>query len=349
MKLKLKIVITTSIILLVLCGGVACYIYTLYVQPNFSTKNGKNVSIYIDENTDYNELIAQITLNSTQKFANSFQRIANWKDFDQSYRVGHYVLEDGMSNRVLLNRLSGGMQSPVVLKFNNIRTLPQLMSRLDLQLQLDSADLANVFDDAERVSALGFNQQTLISMFIPNSYEVYWDMSAEELVEKMKKEYDKFWNAKDRRAKAEQMGMTLQEVSTLASIVEGETNKAAEKPIVAGLYINRLKKNIPLQADPTVKFAVGDFSLTQILYEHLEVESPYNTYKHTGLPPGPIAMPSIQGIDAVLNHAKHNYIYMCAKETLDGTHNFATSLSQHNANAARYHRALREWQRKNGK
>ncbi len=260
MKLKLKIVITTSIILLVLCGGVACYIYTLYVQPNFSTKNGKNVSIYIDENTDYNELIAQITLNSTQKFANSFQRIANWKDFDQSYRVGHYVLEDGMSNRVLLNRLSGGMQSPVVLKFNNIRTLPQLMSRLDLQLQLDSADLANVFDDAERVSALGFNQQTLISMFIPNSYEVYWDMSAEELVEKMKKEYDKFWNAKDRRAKAEQMGMTLQEVSTLASIVEGETNKAAEKPIVAGLYINRLKKNIPLQADPTVKFAVGDFS-----------------------------------------------------------------------------------------
>ena len=161
----------------------------------------------------------------------------------------------------------------------------------------------------------------------------------------MNREYNNYWNA-ERLQKAQQIGLTPQQVATLASIVEEETNKNFEKPIVAGLYVNRLQRGIPLQSDPTVRYAVGDFGLHRILFKHLEIESPHNTYKYSGLPPGPIAMPSINGLDAVLNYTKHNYIYMCAKETLNGEHNFATSLEQHNRNAARYHKALKEWEKK---
>lgn len=176
-------------------------------------------------------------------------------------------------------------------------------------------------------------------MFIPNTYEVYWDMNVEKLLKRMDKEHKAFWN-QSRLAKAEEIGLSPLEVSILASIVEEETAVNDEKPTVAGLYINRLKRGIPLQADPTVKFAVGDFTLKRILHKHLETDSPYNTYKVAGLPPGPIRMPSIIGLNSVLNYQKHDYIYMCAKEDFSGRHNFATNLAQHNANARRYQNAL---------
>jgi UPF0755 protein len=194
-------------------------------------------------------------------------------------------------------------------------------------------------EDAKRCEALGFNTTTVKTMFIPNTYEVYWNISTERLVERLKREHDVFWN-ENRRNKAKELRLSPVEVSILASIVEEETAIADEMPIVAGVYINRLYKGMRLEADPTVKFAAGDFSLQRILFKHLEIESPYNTYLHGGLPPGPIRIPSIQGIDAVLNYSKHNYLFMCAKEDFSGRHNFAVTLREHNRNAERYRAEL---------
>ena len=204
---------------------------------------------------------------------------------------------------------------------------------------LDSLELSEFTTTPIYYKNIGYEKETLPSLFIPNTYEVYWDIKPEYLMIRLMKERRKFWN-EDRLAKAKALNMTPEEVATLASIVDEETNNNAEKPIVAGLYINRLKRNIPLQADPTVKFALGDFARKRILLADLEVESPYNTYKRTGLPPGPIRIATIAGIESVLNYARHDYIYMCAKEDFSGTHNFATTLSQHNANARRYQEAL---------
>jgi UPF0755 protein len=206
---------------------------------------------------------------------------------------------------------------------------------------IDSTELLSTLNDSAKVATLGFNSSTIVSMFIPNTYEVYWDTSIDKMLKRMKKEYDGFWND-ERKAKAKKIGLTQTEVSTLASIVEEECTYSDEYPVVAGLYLNRIKKNIPLQADPTVKFAVGDFTLKRILFKHLEIDSPYNTYKSSGLPPGPIRIPSIKSIDGTLNAQNNNYLYMCAKEDLSGRHNFATNLSEHNANASRYQRALNE-------
>jgi UPF0755 protein len=192
---------------------------------------------------------------------------------------------------------------------------------------MDSAEIAPLLAD------------TMMSLFIPDTYEVYWNISAPDLLRRMEREHDRFWNA-ERRAKAEALQMTTEEVATLASIVAEETNDNAEKPTVAGLYINRLRRGMPLQADPTVKFALQNFGLRRVLNEHLMVDSPYNTYRYGGLPPGPIRIATPVDIDAVLNYRRHNYIYMCAKEDFSGSHNFATNLADHNRNARRYQQAL---------
>ena len=230
-------------------------------------------------------------------------------------------------------------QTPVMVTIPATRTLSQLFSSVGKQLMFDSASISKIVTNAVYYKTLERTYATLPCIFIPNTYEIYWNISPERFMIRMLKEHDLFWN-KNRRAKAKAIGLTIEEVATLASIVDEETNNNEEKPIVAGLYINRLKRGMPLQADPTIKFALGDFGRKRILSKDLEIEHPYNTYKHKGLPPGPIRIPSIQGIESVLNHAKHNYIYMCAKEDFSGTHNFATTLSEHNANARRYQQAL---------
>jgi UPF0755 protein len=204
---------------------------------------------------------------------------------------------------------------------------------------LDSLELTEFTQHPIYISRIGYTKETFPSLFLPNTYEVYWDIKPERLMIRFMEERRKFWN-EDRMAKAKKLDMTPEEIATLASIVDEETNDETEKPIVAGLYINRLKRGIPLQADPTVKFALGDPSRRRILNKDLEVESPYNTYKNTGLPPGPIRVATPQAIESVLNHKKHDYIYMCAKEDFSGTHNFAKTLSEHNANARRYQQAL---------
>ena len=254
-------------------------------------------------------------------------------------RTGRYAVEPGMNNLTMLNNLRRGHQEATRITFNNIRFKQDLAERLAGQLMIGENDLLSLLTDSAYCASLGFTTETVLILFIPNTYEVYWNISAEKLMQRMQREYKNFWNDA-RLAKAKEIGMTPVEVAILASIVEEETAATDEYPVVAGLYLNRLQRGIPLQADPTVKFAVGDFSLQRILFEHLEIDSPYNTYKHAGLPPGPLRIPTIKGLDAVLNHMKHNYLYMCAKEDFSGRHNFAATLAEHNRNANRYRAEL---------
>lgn len=254
--------------------------------------------------------------------------------------TGRYLVEPGMTQLMLYRNLRSGIQEPVNIIVPTSRTMNSLAATLSRCLMLDSTEIASALTDSSYCVAHGYTTATIPALFIPNTYEIYWDVSLDGLVERMKRENNRYWTA-ERDRKSRLCGLTREEVATLASIVDEETANDAEKPMIAGLYLNRLRIGMPLQADPTVKFAVGDFSLRRILNEHLKVKSPYNTYLVEGLPPGPIRIPSIAGLEAVLNHAKHSYIYMCAKEDFSGTHNYSASLAEHHKNARRYVRALK--------
>ena len=304
----------------------------------YEAKEGKTAvdsaagnSLLVPRGGVYNLTLAD----GTRVWLNSDSRL----DYPENMRTGRYAVHPGMSNLALLNDLRRGHQVATQVTFNNIRLKEELAERIDRQLMLSKADLLYLLNDSVYCDSLGFTVETILTLFLPNTYEVYWNLSARRFMSRMKREYDAFWNAK-RLEKARNAGLTPVEVSILASIVEEETAVPDEYPVVAGLYINRLRAGIPLQADPTVKFAVGDFSLRRILFEHLEVDSPYNTYKHTGLPPGPLRIPSIESLEGVLNYARHRYFYMCAKEDLSGRHNFAKTLAEHNRNAHRYQSEL---------
>ena len=230
------------------------------------------------------------------------------------------------------------MQSPVKLTFNNIRVKSELAEKLSKKLEFKSNDFLNLLKDTSLAKSAGFDTTTIMSMFVPNTYELYWNVTADAFFKKMHGEYEKFWS-EERKQKAAALNLSPVQVSILASIVEAETNKNPERPRIAGVYLNRLKEGMPLQADPTVKFAVGDFTLKRIT-GILDYESPYNTYIHTGLPPGPINLPSITSIDAVLNRENHKYIYFCASEALNGYHNFAETYDAHLKNRNKYIKAL---------
>lgn len=345
-KLSVIIGIAVAVLFAAAAAGTA-FVYSLFLKPNFRADAG-GVYIYARVAGDFDYIVKQIEDAGCAVDVKSFVRAARLRHADTALRPGRYSIKNGMCNREVVNMLNGGMQTPVKLRINNIRLPEQLARKLGAQLRADSAQFITLLGDSAFLKRYDADCRNVLSLFLPDTYEVYWTIEPEALFDRMYREYGRFWND-ERREKAEAAGLTPLEVSVLASIVDSETNSRREKPTVAGLYINRLRRGIPLQSDPTVKFAVGDFSLTQILYEHLEVESPYNTYKYAGLPPGPICMPTKEGIDAVLNYEKHNYLYMCAKETLDGEHNFAATLSEHNRNAARYHVALRRWMRQNRK
>lgn len=256
-------------------------------------------------------------------------------------RPGCYIAGGGISTLALFRNIRGGRQTPVKLTIPNVRTLGDLAARLSLQLELDSAQLASAFFDEALCQELGYDTTTIGCMFIPNTYEVFWNISAKDLMARLHKESNAFWTSK-RKAEAKAAGLTPNEVIIMASIVDQETANSEEKPMVAGMYLNRLHQGMKLQADPTVKFALKQFALKRILHEHLSVDSPYNTYRHEGLPPGPIAIPALSSIEAVLHFAHHDYIYMCAKEDFSGTHNFAKTYEEHLANARKYAEALNE-------
>lgn len=320
---------------LLLCGGIA--VYTIIFSNNIQL--GRSEYLYVRTGCDYDELLRQLDSAQILKNKQSFALLARLRKLPGHLRPGRYAIPYGTSNYTLTSKLRSGDQEAVKLRFNNIRTLEQLASRVSQQLELDSASLINCLQDNSLLASFQMNKATAICMFIPNTYECWWTVSASDFITRMQREYKIFWNSK-RMKKAADMGLSPQEVMTLASIVEEENSRHEEQARIAGLYVNRLQKGIPLQSDPTVKFALGDFGRKRILFSDLETNSPYNTYKHCGLPPGPIRMPSIAAIDAVLNYERHPYIYMCAKEDFSGRHHFTTSAAEHAANARRYHEAL---------
>ncbi|MDR1114953.1 MAG: endolytic transglycosylase MltG [Tannerella sp.] len=333
-----RLLFTGFIVVFVIAAACGALIYHVLYMPAVSSSETKYV--YIDEdNRDFGRLCEALRDSAGYKNIKVFETLARLWKYPENMKSGHYAIEPGMNNRALLNMLRRGQQTPVRLTFNSVRLISDLTERISEQLMLDNDDLLMLLSDEDYCESIGFNTVTVKTMFIPNTYEVYWNISADKLMERMKREYEAFWTD-DRRSKAADMRLSPVEVSILASIVEEETAVPDELPVIAGLYINRLIKGIPLQADPTVKYAVGDFSLRRILNTHLAVDSPYNTYLYEGLPPGPIRIPSVRSIDAVLDYTHHNYLYMCAKEDFSGRHNFAVTLSEHTRNAQRYHAAL---------
>lgn len=275
----------------------------------------------------------------------SFSFLARIMNYDTSVKPGRYLLKKDMTNVEAIRMLRIGQQQPVNITFNNVRLIQDLGEKITAGIALNKDQFYSALDDFISTNDEGFNEQNIIGMFIPNTYQVYYDISGAGLVERMRDEYNKFWS-EDRLKKAEGIGMTPKEVSVLASIVQAESVKKEESRIIAGLYKNRLDQGIALQADPTLVFASGDFGLKRVLNVHKEIDSPYNTYLNRGLPPGPINMPTIHSIDAVLNHDNHNYLYMCAKEDFSGYHNFATNIRDHLNNARKYQRQLSIEQRK---
>jgi UPF0755 protein len=333
------IVIVSFVSVVLIMGGIIMggIIYKKYASPFFNIK--QTVYVYVNDNKDYNDLLSQLQSVAHIKDVNLFDKIAGTMKYPDNMRTGRYAVTPGMTCKQLLQNLRNGNQSPCRITFNNIRLKEDFAKRISEQLMLSEGELYQQLNDSTVCAQFGFDTNTILCMFIPNTYEMYWNIPAEKFMKKIKSEYAQFWTS-ERLEKAQEIPLTPVQVSILASIVEEETAASSEYPTVAGLYINRLKRGMLLQEDPTVKYAVGDFSLKRILYVHLETDSPYNTYRYAGLPPGPIRIPSIRCIDAVLGYARHNYIYMCAKEDFSGKHNFATTLSEHNSNAAKYQAAL---------
>ncbi len=339
MDKKTKKILLISIHTLVILGITAFIsFYLLFLSPNITDVDGFKY-LYIRPGDNFETVIKQLEEKSTIKRYTTLQFTAKHLKYKQNIKSGRYPIYNNEANIDFIRRLRSGNQEPLMLTFNSIRTKSQLAGRIASQIMADSIQIDSLLNEKEFVAQYHFEPHTIISMFIPNSYEFFWDTSAEEFIKRMKREYDAFWTA-ERLKKAEAISLTPTEVITLASIVNEESNKEYEHPIIAGLYINRIKKGMLLQADPTVKFAVGDFSMRRVLKSHLEIDSPYNTYKYAGLPPGPIRSPSISCIDGVLNYQKHNYLYMAAKETFNGEHNFATSYNEHLRNARKYQQAL---------
>ena len=313
--------------------------YKTYRKIYSANVEASKAYLYIPTGSGYEDVIESLIEDSLLKNIESFKWLARKKNYPNHVNPGRYKLDSTMSNNDIINKLRSGFQDPVKVIFNSIRTREKLAGKIAKQIEPDSTELVKLFYNDSLISDLGLKQETFTCIFLPNTYEFWWNTSGEKFVSRMKVEYQRFWN-EDRMNKAAKLNLTKEEVITLASIVDEETYFNSEMPRVAGLYINRLRKRMHLQADPTLKFALGDFSIKRVLNIHKQIDSPYNTYRRYGLPPGPISIPSISAIDAVLNYESHNYLYMCAKPDFSGYHNFAKTLSQHNINAREYQRAL---------
>lgn len=317
---------------------ISAVIYSRLFRPSVFPK-GEESTLYIPDRASYKQAMDTIEANLDIKSSRTLHWVAEKKKYPVLVKPGKYVISKPMSANDLINMLRGGRQMPVRITFNNIRTLNELAGKIGGQIEADSASIMEFFSNPANYSSDGFSRETVISVFIPDTYEFFWNTSAQKLYVRMLREYNRFWS-RERIKKSGELGLTPREVSTLASIVDEEALKNDEKPRIAGVYLNRLRRGMPLQADPTIKFAINDFSVSRILYKHLETDSPYNTYKHAGLPPGPIACPSISGLEAVLNAEKHDYLYFAARPDFSGYHNFARTLSEHNKNARRYQSEL---------
>jgi UPF0755 protein len=309
-------------------------IYAANVQVDESTE------FFVHTGSDFSRVSKDIERAKVLKDLDSFYWVAKRKDYDKMVKPGRYILKNGMSNNELVNLLRSGKQTPVKVSFNNVRNLAQLAGKVAKKLEGDSLSFLKAFTNDSTIAHYGFRQENFIALFIPNTYELYWNTSEAKFIDRMAGEFKRFWTD-DRLAKAKKKNLTQSEVVTLASIVQAEQSEHTEEwPIIAGLYLNRLEQGIPLQSDPTVIFAVGDFRIRRVLNEHLKRKSPYNTYLNSGLPPGPIRMPDRGAIDAVLSPQKHEYIFMCAKPDGSGTHHFSKTLREHNQYAREYRNSM---------
>lgn len=329
------LVSAAAVLIIILFCGIG--FYRTYLLPNI--QSDKTVILNIHKGDNFDKVFSNLQQQNVLVRPQSFEKAARKSGYADAVRSGHYELKSGMNNRQMLVILKQGLQKPVRIQFNNLRTLEQLAGVLSRQIMLDSLTLLDTFKDSQWQDSLGFRAETAMSLFLPDTYEVWWNCSPEKLMQTFQRAYRQFWT-EERLKKAADKGLEPWQVSTLASIIEEETNRKDEWPVVAGLYMNRMKKRMYLQACPTIKFAMNDWSMHRVLKEYTEVDSPYNTYKHMGLPPGPIRIPSKTALDAVLNASQHNYLYMCAKDDFSGGHYYSSTLAQHNRYAERYHRAL---------
>ena len=310
-----------------------CLLGTKVYKGNCVVREGV---VYIPTGSDFGALTDSLESGGRRiKYMGLFKAYARRIGLDKNVRGGCYRLREGQTFWQAARMFGLGEQTPVTVTFNNVRTSEQLAGKLARQIEADSASVLAVLRSDSVAALYGFTPQTFMAMFIPDTYEVWWTTSPGELMKRMYREYSRFWTAA-RDARRDRSGLSRLEVMTLASIVWEETRKPDEMPTVAGVYINRLRKGMPLQADPTVKYAVGDFTLRRILNSHLKTPSPYNTYLNKGLPPSPIAMPSVDAIESVLDFREHDYLYFCARPTFDGYHNFAATYAEHLRNARAY-------------
>ncbi|MFT4678865.1 MAG: UPF0755 protein [Flavobacteriales bacterium] len=305
------------------------------------SRTSGSIELFVPSESKYEDLVEGLIRSGALMNRDDFDWVTEKKDFHDAVKPGRYVIEEGITMNDLVNKLRAGDQDPVKMVVSEVRTIESLAGKMSTSVEVDSLTIYQYLSSPEVWSKYGFDEQTFPSLFIPNSYEVWWTDDAEILTARMASEYKKFWN-EERKAKAAGFGLSQSEVSTLASIVKAETNNMQEAPDVAGVYLNRIRIGMPLQADPTLVFALGDFSIQRVLDRHKEIKSPYNTYKNLGLPPGPINIPNSGYIDAVLNAPRHKFLYFCASPDMDGTHDFAKTYSQHLNNANKYQRALNQ-------
>ena len=336
-----------GLLIIGLIGSVFAYdLYKKILAPNVPDNLESSV-VYIPTNSSFSDVVKRLYANRQIEDTVSFRKVSEMMKYKKNVmRAGRYKITPSWSNRSLISHLRAGKQEPVNLVLNHGWLLEDVAAKAAQFIETDSTDLINLFLNEDYIKQSGYTKETLMGLFIPNTYEFYWNTDENTFFERMVKEHNRFWDTNDRRAKAEKLGLTTNEVYTLASIVEREISKDEEKRRVAGLYLNRIKIGMKLDADPTAKFATRDFKATRLLYKHIRFESPYNTYLHRGLPPGPISMASIKSIDAVLNSEKHNFYYMCVDPDNPGYHVFAEDITEHGRNARRYHRWLDNLEKK---
>ncbi len=314
------------------------YFYQVFFSANILVDTPEQ-QIIIDKGTNFNKLLENLYEERIVKDRVSFAFVSKIMKYQEKVRPGIYELKSNMTNVQVVRLLRGGMQKPVMVTLNNVRTPDDLILKVSEQLMMSRDELSKAYYEMAGSNSYGLDSLNFLCLFLPNTYEVYWTITPVAFLKKMQKEYEAYWS-QNRINKADEMGLSAVEVSILASIVQAETNLIEEKPIMAGVYLNRLKRNMKLQADPTVVYAVGDFEIKRVLTKHKEIDSPYNTYMYAGLPPGPINLPEMKSLEAVLNAQEHNYLYFCAKEDFSGAHNFASNLRDHLVNARKYQQAL---------
>ncbi|TAE30649.1 MAG: endolytic transglycosylase MltG [Cytophagales bacterium] len=317
------------------------YFWQVFRTPNLNLKGEKPFALLIPKGTTFLAVVDSLKKNNMLNDEKSFRFLSKLMKYDQNVKVGRYELKPDMGNYETIKKLRSGSQDPLTVTFNNIRLRQDLAQRLGARFAFGPDSLGKYLDDPAVCREYGFDTNTVVCMFIPNSYEMFWTIKPKALLDRMASEYKKFWTP-ERQQKAKALNLSQSEVQTLASIVQGETNKTDEQPRVAGVYLNRLRQNIKLEADPTVIFALRDFGIRRLLNRQLTVDSPYNTYRYTGLPPGPINLPSISAINAVLNAEQHDYLFFVVDARFNGYHTFSKTLSEHMANARLYQKALTE-------